>query len=349
MQQDLEEPLPSGFIPNPFDPRDLWEDELLAGDQRELPTSYEIDGLLFEPQGSWPFCVSFATTTMVEYWVKEKNKKKITLSQPHLFFHSGGSRGGSWFRANLQTAKDKGMIPFGDFTLPENIWDVSDFDHVKDEAINTPFKNEQKILGYVRIRTDRDALKRSIKDYGPVLTGVAASGGYWKDNTTRSKQEDNHAVLLVGWDEHDNWIVFDSLQPKTGFNGYHRLHRTYTFNSAYVVTDIPKDHKKMVKEKREDPYQHCLNHYGKPRDFEEELVAAEQLRKEFKKFKNQSVWEAAGRFWPVLINMAAYGDYSISYRKWGRWMPGDLINLVYYWRRTGQMLFDPNKLRSEVN
>jgi len=100
-----------------------------------------------------------------------------------------------------------------------------------------------------------------------------------------------------------------------------------------------------VEDERAEGFEHCLNHYGKPRDFALEQKVAAKLVKEFQKFKNQSVWEAAGKFWNVYTNAVAYGGYSISYGI--TWMPGDVINDCYHWRRTGEHIFDFNKLRSE--
>jgi hypothetical protein len=179
-----------------------------------------------------------------------------------------------------------------------------------------------------------------------VLVGVAASGGWWKDKANRSKPEDNHAVLLVGYEQDDSWIVFDSLQPEKDFNGYHRLSSEYTFSSAYAITELPANWKELRDEAREAPPGN-KERYGKQRNYEAEVAFANKMLAEFKRFNNQSVLEAAGRFWETLIRAGVYGGYSLTYTKWGRWMPGDLINSVYNWRRTGKHLFDFNKLRNE--
>lgn len=337
-----------GYLPDSFDERDAWSDEVLAGSDAPVPKSYRTDGLAFEPQGAWPFCASFAVTKMVEHAVWKKTGIRHDLSQPHLFFNSGGTRNGSTFRGNLETARTRGEIRYAKFPMPDDLYDLSGFDSLLDDAKKTPFDGAKTILGYVRVVPDREALKRQILASGMVLVGVAANGGYWKDGAKRPNgKPDNHAVLLVGWDEDDSWWVFDSLSPRKGFDGYHRLATDYGFNSCYAVTELPDDWKEIVRQKREEPFALCLSHYGKPRDYEAEKRAAVEILDEFRKFKNQSVTDAAGKFYTVLINMMVYGGYSLSYSKWGKWMPGDLINMVYMYRRTGQLIFDPNKPRSE--
>lgn len=341
-----------GLLEQPLDPRDIWVDEIVGGEPTavsSIPESFLIEDLSFESQGSQPYCASFATTKMVEYHYKKKGVD-IELSQPHLYYNSGGSMWGSYFRTNLATAKNRGCIDEIKLPMPLNRWDFDAdvYETYKNLALTTPFDDPKTILGYARVSTLPLDLKQAIMDHGPIMVGVYAGGGYWNPDTKRQGAVDNHATLLVGWDK-DHWILFDSLQMNSEFNGYHSVSRDYTFNSAYTVLDIPENWKEIVEEKRVEPYQHCLNHYGKPRNFELETQKANELLREFKKFNNQSVLEAAGRFWTVLVNMATYADYSISYRKYGRWQPGDLINMIYAYRRTGQLIFDPNKLRNEYN
>jgi len=346
---DNRRPKNTGLVPQNFDPRDIWEDELAGLVSTEpLPRSYKTAGLLFEPQGAWPFCVSFATTKMVEHAIQDKTHVVVSLSQPHLFFNSGGTMTGSTFRGNLETARNRGCISYNKIPMPQDIWSLDRFAQYRSEALETPFNDAKTILGYIRVNPDRDSLKRAIMRYGMLLVGVAASGGYWGDKAKRPlNADDNHACLLVGWEEDGSWIIFDSLQPSADFNGYHTLHQTYDFFSVYAVTELPADWKEQRDEIRSEGFEYCLLHYGKPRNFEAEQRAAVKLLDELKRFNNQSILDAAGKFWTVACNMIVYGGYSISYTKWGRWYPGDIINFIYAYRRTGKLIFDPNKLRSE--
>ena len=305
--------------------------------------------LVYAPQGAYPFCVSFACTTLLEWKRKQQDGVTLKLSQPHLCFHSGGSERGSYFRANLDTLRKKGGISYAGMPMPGNIWERFDGWHarLRAQALGVPFKDTEMILGYVRVQNDPEALKRAILEHGPLLVGVYAGKGYYRGVPARTSSTDNHAVLLSGWDDEGNWEIFDSLMYVRDDNGVRYLDKSYTFHSAYAITELPRGAKKKVERARAKGFKNCLDHYGKPRNFALEQKVASRLTEEFEKFQNQSVWEAAGKFWTVYVNAVAYGGYSISYKKFGRWQPGDIINDCYHWRRTGQHIFDFNKLRSE--
>ena len=341
----------TGFIQDSFDPNDVFLDEVLSGEPVPLPPSYVIEGLPYEPQGDYPFCVSFAVSTMLEWHYNRLLKSipdKRSFSQPHLFIRSGGSRVGSTFRNNLNIAKDEGCIPYTSFPMPSLKYGSPDswLEDMQRAVKAFVTKDVSKLAGYARVTSSPESLKAAVIQHGPILVGVAANREYSNGNAKRTKTEDNHAILLVGWTP-THWIIFDSLYWVRNTAGYGKLNIAYTFNSAYVVTELPEGWKEIRDEVRTEPFQNALNHYGLRRNFEEEQRTAVKLLDELKAFKNQSVLDAAGRFWSVLINAATYGGYSISYRKFGLWQPGDLINFLYQYRRTGEFIFDLDKPRAK--
>lgn len=333
-----------GLLPDSFDPRDIWLDEILGGEVT-LPKKFKIEGLNYQKQFSYPFCASFATTTMVEYQYK-KLGKDLAFSQPHLFFRGGGSPTGSSFRGNLEVARQegKGLISENEMPLPKGERSANWFQELHDQAMRIPFKDAKRILGYARVQPDAEKLKAALTSYGPILIGVYAGGDYYHGHSLRSKPTDNHAILLAGWDERD-WITFDSLAWVERYQGYGTIGLQYALNSAYAVIEMPSNAKETVEKARSEPYAEALDHYGKPRNLEAEQRFAIAMLDEFRRFNNQSVLDAAGRFWFALINAGVYGGYSLSYTKYGIWQPGDLINFVYAWRRTGEFIFDLNKVR----
>lgn len=324
----------TGLLPDPFDPRDVFADEILGDAEMVIPPSYIIESLPYERQGAYPFCVSFACTTLLEYLYKKRQEENV-FSQPHLFFHAGGTKLGSGFRANLDVLRTKGAIPYERLPMPDVKYGRGDdwLERMKPEALKTPFEDVRLLDGYVRVQSDHSAIKKAVINYGPLLVGVYAGKDYYFGKGKRdAKKSDNHAVLLVGWDK-EHWIIFDSLSWVKDTSGYGTLDRSYTFNSVYAVTELPKNWKKKVEKKRSKGYEDALNHYGKPRNLEEEQRNAIKLLDEFRAFKNQSVLEAAGRFWTVLVNAVTYGDYTNR----------DCINWVYAWRR------DPNNVPFDLN
>jgi len=344
-------PKNTGFIEDVWDPRDIWVDELVKGTDEALPEEFLTDDLKFEPQGAYPFCGSFATITAIEHAIKKETGKEVNYSQPHLFFNCGGTKEGSSARGNLSRSKNFGLLDLEELPMPFIKDTTSEWEELKRKAFTKP--GTDKILGYVRVGTNKDQLKRAIRDYGVVITGAYAGSSwgnnYWSKNHKRVKSYDTHLIDLVGWDEDGTWDIFDSLQPSGNFNGYHRFHNSYTFNFGYVITAISKDTIDSVNNGRKDPYQTCLDHYGKQRDLAAEIAFANKMYKTFEKYTDKRDLDAAGPWWSILINMGVYAGYNLEYYKWGRWHSGDLINFVVQWRRSGftQTIFNPNLLRSE--
>ncbi len=350
----------TGFQKDSFDPRDFWLDEvqLLCGESKEIPVSFVVKDLKFDYQDGYPYCVSYATTTAFEKLIRTVTGVVKSYSQPHLFFHSGGSKNGSWIRRNLNTLVDKGVLPEARMPRAEERAKGNWYEKRKAEAMSIPFADSSRLKAYARVTMNENQIKQAIIDHGPIVTSLSTwksspvdRVSYWNKGFKRNKKTDNHAVLIAGWDEDTDgkyWIIFDSLnggnykvKDHVGLEmGYHRISREYEFYSGYVLVELPERVKKgQVKEEveknRETEFSIALKHYGEPRDFSKELEVANELRKQFENFKNQSVLEAAGKFWTVYINAVCYGGY--SYR--------DIINDCYNWRRTGNHHFNLNELR----
>lgn len=320
----------TGFVPDSFDERDIWEDEVLgSGDIEDVPPSYNVENLVYDQQGKFPFCVSFACSTLLEH-LYNKDGMSRAFSQPHLFFHAGGTSRGSGFRANLQILKNKGAIPYSQMPMPgvkADDWEEA----LRKEAIAKPFNEAQTLKGYVKVTPTAEHLKKAVMAYGPLLVGVQAKGDYYSGSAKRSSGEDNHAVLLAGWTPRQ-WVIFDSLRWVEKKGGYGTLDAEYKFNTAYAVTELPKNFVAKVEKVRSKPFEDALNHFGKVRNLEAEQRNAVKLLDAFKRFNNKSVLDAAGRFWTVYTNCLTYGDYTVT----------DLVNDTYNWRRTGQHIFDLN-------
>ena len=343
-----------GYVEDPFDPRDVWLDEVFGGDeQRELPTSYHVDGLVYDKQGQYPYCVSFATTSVVEYLHKKETGKSVKLSPAHLFYASEGGLNGSSLRQNLNVVKDdnKGAIPDSAFPMPPNILDKPKdwFTLYSKKAKAVPFKDTTHIKGYARVLPFKSAIKKAILDTGPLLVGVYVStkDGYYTGSGERKTDDDNHVVALTGWDDDKNvWYIHDSLRWVGANNGTGTLSQNYTFRYAYAITELPENWKQLRDESRKKDFEQTdtspnpsvLDHYGKQRNFEKEQRVAVEMLDRFKAFNNKSVTDAAGRFWTIYINAIAYGGYSYT----------DIINDCYHWRRTGTHLFDFNYKTREM-
>lgn len=321
-----------GYKPNSFDPRDVWRDEVYAGPTDKLPESFKTEGLSFKNQFQNPFCGAMAVVTAAQQKYKELNGKEYEFSQPHLFYNAGGSIFGSSVRPLLDVATKSGLIPYKDFPINE---DTTTF--FKDRypierktALDMPFRDAKKILGYAKVICNDAHLKQAIVEDGGVIVPVAAYGSYFtQDASKRVSGDDNHLVFLKGWDK-GKWLIHDSLAWKT--NGDRWLDSSYQFASAYSVLDLPENWKEIRDGVRVELAPNALEHYGQRRSLEREIEVANELLKQLKAFNNQSVLEAAGRWWTILISAICYGGY--SYR--------DCINSLYEYRRSGHHIFDFN-------
>lgn len=343
-----------GLLGHTFDPKDVYEDELLSGvtdvDVEEVikrPSYISPQQVKFINQGIWPFCTCMAVTGAV---TDNLGLMDDPLSPTKLFFDIHGSLKGSNVRDALNMGT-KGLMTLSECPMPEDIWDDSTFAAYRTKVNAIAHKeSEAKIDGFAAVRLDSDSLRRAIVKYKEVIIGGYAHKGWFTPYTTRKGSPDDHVIRLKGWDM-NGWIRQDSITDSAASDGTYTLSKDYNFYFAYVLTDVTPAARAEIYKKRKEGFERCLNHYGKPRDFEAEQAAAMLLVAEFTKFHNQSVWEAAGKFWTVYINAVAYGGYSISYFKGmgplSQWFPGDVINDCYNWRRTGQHIFDFNLTREE--
>lgn len=320
-----------GYIQDEVDYRDIWADEILAGDNA-LPIEHLPKKLSFENQGKWPLCVSMAVTKLWEMFLVKKLGIHKELSQMDLFFNSGGTEQGSGFRNNLWRAKNFGCHSYVRFPLLKDLDTTFPkmFFELKGLASILPLERENKILGFVRVKNDKESIKQTTLSSGGVLVGVYANGGYFSDKAKRRSKKDNHGTVCDGWDKNGNWRIADSLPNKSvkTWDGYHFLDKDYVFNSVYAITELPENYKEFIEIKRQE-FENCLNRYGKQMNYMAEVQAENDLHQAFKKNNNPALYAFAMRDRQQLINARAYGGYNFQYTKWGIWHAGDLINYEY--------------------
>ena len=321
-----------GFKPDSFDPRDVWRDEVYAGEKPALPKSFRVENISYKNQYQNPFCGAMAVTSLSQQKYKELDGQEHEFSQPHLFYNAGGSIWGSSVRPLLEVATNSGLIPYNVLPISNDtmVFFKDRYDVEKKAALNIPFKDAKKINGYAKVICTEEKLKEAIMQDNGVVVPVAAYGAYFAPGANkRVVGEDNHLVYLKGWDE-GKWLIHDSLAWQT--QGDRWLDGSYQFASAYSILDLPENWKELRDIARANIAPSALEHYGQPRSLEREISVANELLVQLKAFNNQSVLEAAGRFWGLYTNAICYGGY--SYR--------DCINSCYNWRRTGEQLFDFN-------
>jgi len=324
-----------GLTQDKLDPRDIWLDELLAGQEEDivpLTDKFRTEDIPFENQGSTVFCCAFAAAKLVQIFVYLNTGARIVLSKMDLFFNGGGTKKGAGFKQMLEQLRTVGCHSNGKMPMPEDPYSINlskDFEKLKKEAAMLPTERPYKIDGYARIVPTEDELEKARKKYGAVLVGVYAKGGWFSDLTKRKGTPDNHAVIYVGKEKGICRWIHDSITNLKIFDGYHRLSPDYNFLSAFVITGVTDQARQEIYAKRLEEYPVCVSRYGKPQNYLAEVQAENEMLDTFKKNNNPSLMVYAMRHKKQLINARAYGDYNFQYTKWGIWHAGDLINFEY--------------------
>lgn len=331
-----------------LDPRDAWKDLIVTGTDRiEIPNIDWSDKLRIEFQGYKPFCTAYSTTKVLDFLINSDS------SQDALALMTNTQPWGNYTNTVFGFVKNNGVVKqseYGDISL--EYWNlIKNYGNKIKYAVSNTIYNKLKKpekFGWMRINTNSNVLAAELQN-GPliIIFGIGETFNTKKDVVEPYKKVNFwHQSVLAGYDKYKGFLVNDSLRGPRG-NGKYYLSRDYPIVSAYQLTaNMPENWKEKQKQAQNEEFGFCLQHYGYPRDLTKEQIVAAQMVKAFRKFNNESVWQAAGRFWTVYINAIVYGGYSLEYRNmFGKWMPGDVINDCYHWRRTGRHIFNFNNLR----
>lgn len=186
-------------------------------------------------QGACGSCWAFATNGVVESLVKIRDGQDIDLSEQYLVSanNSPHSNGGYWgceggsiaFDYYIDRQSQCGTVgPVLEATFPYTGVDT---------APNCPYATTSLRLDTWNFVEGRDpsiaAMKQAVMEYGPIFTSVYADaafqsykGGVY--NNDPATDLTNHAVIIVGWDDHEGasgaWIMRNSWSTQWGDAGY---------------------------------------------------------------------------------------------------------------------------------
>jgi len=324
----------TGLAPLPFDSRDVFADEIGLAGSAVIPKSFLTEGIPFEPQGDYPFCVSFATCKLVNLAIKAVNGQTYDFSKPFQFFRSGGNAEGSDFRSNLATAISPGCIDNSQLPMPADVYGPSQFNELQQKAATLAYSAPECVIGYMRINPTTEAIQQAIMSFGGVLINVCAESNWFVDGCEFPVGGVyNHGVIAVGWREDGCRCVHDSIEESAAFTGYHYIAADYPLTSIYAIAPLPANWRDLRDTVRAAPFANALSHFSKARNLAIEQQTASDLLAAFTALKNQSVMDAAGRFWTVFINCVSYGNYTVT----------DCVNYTYAFRRGETAPFDLNQ------
>lgn len=293
----------------------------------------------FRNQGSSYFCTAYAGTTIASILDKKERGGTTLFSPLELFYRAGGTVAGNYVSKTAEAMRNAVVLE-RDVPTPEvRSWGYSVWRNLWGKAMASKsaldLGKQFAVKNYASVKTDTASLRAALQD-SPLAIVIGIGRGYWDNPAPRTTRYSvYHVVVLVRIEPDGTKVVFDSLQPRGGFDGFHRLSPDYEILSAFSFIDLPNDWQKRQTNQLKQDYSNALNHYGKARILPLEQTAAQQLSDACK--KNPTVAAQVGAIFTVCVNAVAYGGYSVQ----------DLLNHFTNIRRTGKPIWDLNRLRSK--
>lgn len=336
-------------LPNklPIDPRDAWKDLIMAGEINETKDVDHSSKLRKEFQGYKPFCVSYSSAKVFDA-IENKDS-----SQDALALMTNTQEWGNYTNAVFIWMAEQGLVKQSDFPdISLETWNTIKGlgNNIKNEVPQNIYDKliKPKKLGWMRLDTSKTILSSEVQTKPLIVIMPIGESFYTKNDVIEPPKQQYllHQTVLAGIKHGKGYKIHDSLRGPLA-DGEYYLDWNYPILSAYELTaSMPFDWKEKQQASLDKEFGFCLNHYDLPRDLSKEQFIAGEMVRAFRAFKNESVWQAAGKFWTVYVNAITYGGYSLEYYRLGmKWTAGDVINDCYQWRRTGKHIFDFNKLR----
>lgn len=294
----------------------------------------------FRYQGSSMWCTAFAGTAIGYCFERKEKGSALEFSAMELFYRSGGSLNGNYL---IKTADEMNKTFILETSIPTPIpdrWGVEAYKAYKAASYATVQELTQgqkyALKSAASVNTDKASLRAALVS-SPLMVAIPIGRGYWNDpapNPPSNTINAYHAVVLVDIDPNGNYIIFDSLTNRQGFDGFHALASDYPILYALSFIDLPDLWEEIQKEQNEIAHFGALDHYGEKRVFALEARAADALTKAAK--SNPTLATLIGRKFTVYINAIAYGNFSLQ----------DVLNSTTSLRRGQGPIFNFDKKRS---
>ncbi|RNA16062.1 cathepsin L1-like, partial [Brachionus plicatilis] len=173
---------------------------------------------------------SFVSTGALESQLRIKNDDFTTLSEQNLIdcsvsYGNEGCDGGLMSQAFSYVKDNNGINPDSIYQYMGSI----------NRCKFRKSRIAARVLGYVNLPIDEDALMEAVDEIGPIAVGIDADrtsftlyrGGIYFDPACSSENL-NHAVLVVGYGTEngkDYWLIKNSWGKSWGEDGYGRIAR----------------------------------------------------------------------------------------------------------------------------
>lgn len=288
----------------------------------------------FRNQGASRMCTAYAGTDVASAFERAETGKTLMFSPLELFFRSYGLPMGN---SLLNTAKAMENALVKEADLPTPVMSSWNYTVLKGLSHATQMELDEgkayAMKSHAFVTPDPDSIREALKK-SPIYAGIGVGSGYWNDPAPATWSfGDYHAVVITAMDNLGRYVIKDSLAPRAGFDGFHKLAADYPILSAMAFVDLPDDWQVRQEAAKKADYAFCLDHYGKRRDFTAEQKAANILSLECKAHPEAAA--EIGRLFTAFINANVYGGYSVQ----------DLLNHVYSIRRGKGPIWDLNQMR----
>lgn len=317
--------------------------EIFAGGEKAID-SWRKYAPPFRNQGSSMWCTAFAGTDIAYMFESLGADGKASLLSPlELFYRSGGQLNGNYLLSTAKAMRESIVLESDVPTPMPNSWGVAEFNKFKAMAGATKYSLERgkrfATKSEAIVSNNWKAMKTALSQ-SPLYIAIGIGETYWDEIAKNPKRISAwHAVSITEMREDANgnplWIeIKDSLSPRQGFDGYHKLAPDYDISLVLSFIDLPNNWEEKQEETKQEATGNALAHYGKPRVLSAEQKAAETITEGLK--SHPTLRALFGSNWTVCTNALAYGGYSLT----------DLLNHFTSIRRGKGPIFNLNSVRT---
>lgn len=313
-----------------------FEEVFGAGEPSKAPHWYEHMPD-FRGQGASVFCTAYAGVNIASALNHKETGAKEVFSPFELFYRTNGSVWGNTLM-NAAIGMKETLVYEREMPTPvPSLWNQSVHNRFRDQARATAEQIEAgkkyAVKDAVFVSPSPTMLRRAL-DMSPLMLAIGIGSNYWAEPAPRRNEYGAyHAVALCGISDSGAYEIFESLQPRGGYDGRHALAPDYEILYALAFTDLPNDWYEKQQGRKKAQFEHALLHYGKQRVLSLEQSAALKMSAELS--KHSLLRPFAGKIWTVIINALAYGGYSTQ----------DILNHLTSIRRGKGPIFDLNNTR----
>lgn len=260
----------------------------------------------FRFQGASYWCTAFAATNVKSALIKAAGGSETLFSPLYTFYASGGTVYGNRVSSTLNLMESGTVLEVDCPTPVPDSWGYAVWEKYKNYAVSNRAKESAKmyaVKSYANVIPERNDMKKALEK-SPLIITIGIGRGYFLNPAPAQwDYSAYHALVCVKVEDDGRVKVFDSLEQKQGFSGFHWLAADYPILTATSVIDIPESYKPTVV----DP---TTLYFGKPRNLAAEQAAVNLLIPVSK--THPEIAGLLGHDWILSVNAMAYGGYTLT-------------------------------------